>query len=508
MNQEDALHQLISTFKTSEASRGEKVSDYIKPNPKQAEGLRLIGSGKTIFYGGARGGGKTWYAIAGAFLASRKIQNLRTVIIRETYAELRDNFIDKFAVLFPPEVFKYKYREKSKSIIFKTTGSIIRFESIQYLKDVNKVQGVEYQLMIIDEANNLPLQILKSLPGSLRNPNEHLNHFKPTLIMTGNPGGLNDTWFKTHFVDVDYSEWDEGELAYKEDYVFIQAFYYDNELVKDEYKKRLDQLEGHLRRAWRDGEWNVFQGQFFSEFNHDRHVVDSFPIPEHWTTRFCGLDLGFSKRHPTVCLWLAQNPLTFEIYIYNEFTGEPALSPQVYASQIRTWSDEDKQTPLIYADPSMWYKTHFTTDQDLPPSSLMEGETLTLLPANNERINGWRILKQWLHYDADNIPLLKFFSTLNKTLQTIPALKYEQGRDGFTEDCNTRGADDYADALRYVLVSGFFYPTLQERHERNKIVAKYRELGFDDLRILEEIHDIESRDKKNVKHSQTNYAAY
>ena len=85
--------------------------------------MDYIGKGKWIFYGGARGGGKSFLALAAAVIASLQFPKLKTVVIRTTYAELEGVFIDKIQEVFPPKVFKYTFLASKNKAVF-DNGSI------------------------------------------------------------------------------------------------------------------------------------------------------------------------------------------------------------------------------------------------------------------------------------------------------------------------------------------------------------------------------------------------
>ena len=85
---------------------------------------------------------------------------------------------------------------------------------------------------------------------------------------------------------------EEGEDA--EEYApMIQSLVTDNVALmraNPDYLKQLDSLPPKLKAAWRYGDWNVFEGQFFEEFvnnpeaegNRWTHVIHPFAIPKGW----------------------------------------------------------------------------------------------------------------------------------------------------------------------------------------------------------------------------------
>jgi hypothetical protein len=119
---------------------------------------------------------------------------------------------------------------------------------------------------------------------------------------------------------------------------------------------------------------------------------------------------------------------------------------------------------------------------------MFAAEGIPLQRANNDRVNGWRVLKAWLHWTPRRSPKLKIFNTCDGLIKTLPVLKYNPRALKSTEDLDTTMADDYVDALRYALVSGYQFPSKtllfeneveQMAQSRNiltprELVARYR----------------------------------
>lgn len=432
-----------------------KLTDFIQFTPRQSEAYRHIGKGRYIFYGGARGGGKSHFSLATAVICAMKYPGIHSVCIRETYPELQDVFIDKLQDLYPENIFKYTYREIHKAAYFKN-GSKLSFSACDSEKNAKKIQGKEYQLMVIDEANNFDEMTLFKLRGSLRRV-KRLD-FVPTLLMTGNPGGKADIYFKTRFVNPDFNRWTNEELEQKDNHIFIPAQVFDNPYVGDEYVNTLKSLPSHLRDAWLYGLWNVFEGQFFDEWNEERHVIGRFKIPDHWERR-AAIDIGWTRKHPTVALFAAQDPETKKIYIYDEYTAHGVT--EQYAREIKRKIGDDT-IKLFYADPSMFTGTIKRRYDDESDARIFLKEDIPLMPANRDRVPGWRVVKQWLHWDEQHDPMLQIFETCRHTIETLPNLKYDPRARAKGEDLDTDAADDAADALRYLLVS-FDYPTYKQQ---------------------------------------------
>lgn len=445
-----------------------KYINYDK-NDRQQEALKYIGTGAILFYGGARGGGKSYFGISSAILACLQYPGIQAMIVRKSYNELQDVFIQHLRKYFPPEVFRYKYRDKDKSVLF-DNGSRITFRSCETRQDVEKIQGVEFQYLVMDEANNYDYKIITSFLGSLRRSSDM--DFIPTCLLTGNPGGRSDVWFKTRFVQPNYDYWTPFELKRKERYVFVSAKATDNPYLNEEYHEMLDALPEDLRRAWKEGEWNSFEGQFFAEWNDNVHTVDDFDVPSHWQIQ-CGFDLGYTKDHPSVCLWTAQDPKTLDVYVIREYEGY-GNSVAIYADELEAWMDEMPAT-VMWADPSMFDTSIKAQESDDNPAFYFMRAGIPIERADNNRINGWRHLKQWLHWTKRHEPKLKVFKSCTKLIEMMPNFRYDTRGMTASEDLDTNQMlDDYADALRYVMKTGYIYPTGVET-EYNKMLAEDEE---------------------------------
>jgi phage terminase large subunit len=437
------------------------------------EAFQLIGSGKKIFYGGAKGGGKSFLGLGSAVLVATQFPGIRIVIIRRYYQELEERFIQVLKEKFPSDIFGYKWSERKKTAFFDNNAKIV-MKALETEGDVKKVKGLEYQYMVIDEANEFTEIQVEYLEGSLRNPD--IPNFTATLLMTGNPGGVSDLYFKTHFVNPDYKRWRPNELKYKDKFIFIPAKVQDNPWLSsdNEYIEKLDGMSEHYRQAWLLGNWNVFMGQFFEEWNVDVHVIESKPIPKAWERQF-GFDLGFTEKHPSFGVWAAQDPDTLDIHIYREYLrAVPASSAELYASDIIELS-EHEEISMAWADPSIFGKRTVKADGEVEydkdsPGYIFLRMGFPMMPANNDRIQGWRIMKQWMHWSERKRPKLFIHDCCITIIEIIPTLRYNSKlKGGNSEDLNTeQKLDDVADAIRYLLTSGYRYPTVGDYKERDE----------------------------------------
>ena len=298
-----------------------KFYELYKPQPKQLEAFKCIGKYARILYGGARGGAKTSFSVYAAVAASLQYPGLRTTIVRKTNKDLKKQIIlGELLKHFSPKKMEgtYKYYSTDKRAAF-SNGSHIFFTSIQHDSDVEKEQGIESGLYILDEGNKLAWETIQKLSASNRSTGDIVNsrgqRWKDTTIITANPGGVCDNEIKYRWITPDYSRWTEEELKMKDEYVFIKANVYDNKHLDSSYLAKLKSLSEMLRRQWLDGDWDANSGAFFEEWAEKIHVVETLPNgqvtpPSDWF-KWRAMDLG-GGTHPSVCLWLRQEP---ELYV-------------------------------------------------------------------------------------------------------------------------------------------------------------------------------------------------
>ncbi|MGH2626258.1 MAG: hypothetical protein ACRDHY_06355, partial [Anaerolineales bacterium] len=276
-----------------------------------------------VGYGGAKGGGKSDAILFGA---TRQIHHPRyhAAIFRRNYPELQD-LMDRSRVPF--HRLGGVWNEQKKRWRF-PSGARLSFFYCERIGDEDRHLGKEYTFLGFDQAEQLTeLQYTKlitcartSVPG-----------LTVQVRATFNPGGPGHAFMKRRFVDLGprrpYIDPETGLSR-----VFIPARVADNPAllrVDPQYIQRLWGIpDPQIRRAFLEGDFNVFAGQYFQEWRDELHVLevaDQFPIPEHWG-RSAGMDWGFDP-HPGVVLWAAYD-LHQRAWFYRElvFHQEPPLA--------------------------------------------------------------------------------------------------------------------------------------------------------------------------------------
>ncbi len=414
-----------------------------RPHPKQIECLRWTGI-RELLYGGARGGGKTeagipWVARPALAKTSRKFRGL---VLRETAEDLAD-WLDRAHELLSGSGAK---------IVGKTvrwpTGERILCGHLKDEKSIRKWLGREFQRILIEEATSIANEELYiKLLGSCRSSIPGLD---ARVMLTTNPGGPGHSWVKRRFID---SPWGKPFQGYDADgnptgwRLFIPSKVIDNpSLVKNDpdYIRYLDSLPPDIRAAWRDGSWDMMQGQYFPEFRKETHVTRPFSIPAHWR-RYRVLDWGFDP-DPWFCLWFAVDERGNEV-CYREAYGNRMLPADVAKRILELSVDDGANFAITICGPDAW------AEDDGPSSAeKMERVGLTLQQANTDRLNGWMRVHEYLAINpATQQPWLRFFDTCTEIIRCLPSLIHSDKKP--MDVMKNSSIDHGPDALRYHLMS-------------------------------------------------------
>ncbi|MBQ2697884.1 MAG: phage terminase large subunit, partial [Clostridia bacterium] len=271
--------------------------------------------------------------------------------------------------------------------------------------------GQEYDCIFLDEATQFTEMQFATLTACLRG----VGDFPRRMYLTCNPGGVGHDWVKRLFVDRRYRPAERPE-----DYVFIPARVYDNAVLMRQdsgYVQMLESLPEDLRRAWLEGDWNVFAGQFFREFNRDTHVCRPFEIPPHWRI-YVTMDYGLDM---LACLWVAVDERGRAVVFRELYESDLIISEA--AERILAATKE--AVDLWLAPPDLWNRRQ---ESGRSVADLFAERGISLTKTSNDRVAGWMAVKEWLHEGAEGEPRLRMFEGCHNLIRTLPMLRYDEQR--------------------------------------------------------------------------------
>jgi phage terminase large subunit len=474
------------------------------PFPKQQE--FHASAAKYRLFGGAAGPGKSKALLMEAVLQANENPGANTLLLRRTFPELEQSLLLYFRRDVPREL--YESFNESKHVVTWLNGSTTRFGYCQRENDVYQYQGAEFLFIGIDELTLFTLRQWQFLTSRNRCP---VPGAFPCMAAATNPGNIGHAWVKSLWIDRQPAPGMENPAEYDPaDYEFIPARVSDNPIYAGDegYLKTLRALPSHLKRAFLDGDWEVFAGQYFDRFDFERHVVRAEEVDwKPWWPRWISIDWGFE--HPAAAYWHAALPAggtggnlaedakrdpssgtdgrtqddnLRRVVTYREFvtrrTAPRDLAHEIVARSQTSGSDGQQQAPrrsggalrapglagddnrregrdgtrekidAIYLSPDAFARR---TDE----ASIAEqmGDVFAAaglprpIPADDDRVGGWMLMYQML--DAGEWLLTENCVEL---IRTLPSLVRDMAR---VEDVEKMDGDDPADAARYGLKSRY-----------------------------------------------------
>jgi phage terminase large subunit len=485
---------------TSGAERWAVELGY-KPFPKQNQ---FHGSpAKYRLFGGAAGPGKSKALLFEAVLQAHEHPGSNVLVLRRTFPELEQSLLQYFRKDVPREL--YKSFNESKHAVAMASGSTLRFGYCQRESDVYQYQGAEFLFIGIDELTLFTLRQWQFLTSRNRCP---IPGTFPCMAGATNPGNIGHAWVKSLWIDKKpASGMDHPDQYDPGDYEFIPARVTDNPIYASDksYLKTLRALPSHLRRAFLDGDWEVFAGQYFDRFDPGQSAFRPEEVEwKPWWPRWISVDWGFE--HPAAVYWHASIPAgstparvrndSNEVgssglrnfsegvagrdsgrgsqdrerrtVTYREFvtrrTPPRDLAREIVARSLATTGESGGQEKIdvIYLSPDAFARrTDEASIAEQMGDIFADAGFPRPVPADDDRVSGWMLMYQML--DAG-----EWLITENciELIRTLPTLVRDPAR---IEDIQKMEGDDPADAARYGLKSrhavggGHAQPPIEQR---------------------------------------------
>lgn len=372
-------------------------------------------------------------------------------MLRRTFPELERSLIRVSRELYPKEIASYN---DSKHIWKFKNGSIIDFGYCQQEADVYQYQSAEYDTIRFDELTHFTEYMYLYLFSRLRGANT----FPKQIKSSTNPGGVGHVWVKERFIDpappLTEIKSSEGTR------IFIPAKVQENKFLMESdpgYIRTLDNLPENERKALRDGEWNLFEGRFFTEWDPAIHIMKPFAIPKEWRRVFV-MDYGLDM---LAGYWIALDYVG-NAYVYREVYQSNLIISSA-AALIKELTGTDKLEDLC-APPDLWNRRQETGRS---VADIFAENGIYLRKVNNGREQGWLDLREWLKVVPDETGAqsarLRIFENCRNIIRCLPAVQYDpKNLNDIANDPHelTHGPD----ALRYFAASRPIKPRQEVEH--------------------------------------------
>jgi len=376
-----------------------------------------------------------------------------TVVVRKTFNTHKDSTYAqlKWAARRLGVYDKWKFTTSPLEATFLPTGQKILFRGFD---DPLKLTSITVDVGVlcwawIEEAYEIENeQDFNTFDESIRGEMPE-GYFKQITI-TYNPW-VNTHWTKTRF-------WDkEDPNAFR-----LTTTYRCNEWLDDSDRALIEDARINNPDRYKViglGEYGIPGGVYFDEFRTDIHVINNFIIPSHWR-RYRTIDYGLDM---LACYWIAVDTQQ-KAYVYKELY-QPDLIISKAAKAILDMTKDDEDIYQTFAPPDLWNRRQETGKS---AAEIYRDNGLSLTESDNDRVQGWLNLKEWLntYEDEQGITTANLVITKNCTnlIRTLPQIQKD------TKDPNDVAVTPHElthapDAIRY-FIAGRPAPAVRPKKEK------------------------------------------
>jgi len=396
----------------------------VNPTERQREFLQAIADHDFVLYGGEAGGGKSyilrWWLVLFLVWCFR-VLGLREVSVGlfcEDYPTLNDRQISKIKFEFPTWLGTLRESGVREFVLRSEYGGGIL--KLRNLDDPSKYYSAEFAAIAVDELTRNPLSVFNDLRFRLRWPGIE----RPKFGAGTNPGGPGHAWVKKYWIPGSQSFPPELEPI-KDQFILVRAKASDNPHLPVGYHDRLLTLPPDMARMVARGDWEVYTGQFFPQFESvpGRHVlrhVEALQLIRPWHSKWLSGDWGYE--HPFSIYKHAQSE-DGVVVTYGELCDR-RVSETELGHRITEFCRGEKMNAFAFS----WDAGKLSSrSQPLLPKSMMQLVADALGPgipkpypadsSPGSRISGARLMSQMLDVD-----LWKISDACPRLITCLPTL--------------------------------------------------------------------------------------
>jgi phage terminase large subunit len=467
-----------------------RLSELVNPTSKQRDFLDALFGGifKFILYGGAAGGGKSYILRWAAVLflvkayAVHGVKNCMVGLFCEDFPALKARQVSKIETEFPKWLGEIKNDEKigrHYRLAERFGGGIILLCN---LDEPSKYDSVEFAAIFVDELTKNKVDIFDELRKRLRwkrvwgqphfpcggvcadprgvlqkcDKKDHEREFIHPFAAATNPGGDGHTWVKDLWINKLIPK---NLIKWKHQFCYVKALASDNPFNPASYYEDLKSLGALMAKAYAEGDWDLFVGMFFSEFRETIHVIEPFVFPKWWKKGWGG-DWGFNDHFAGEAC--AVNDVG-DVFFYKELYVREKTADVVGQKLVTLHAGESFADKVLSPDA-------FSKQPGRDYADQMAKAGWNATKADNDRINGWMIMRQYMAWEKDEDEVLvkppKMYIMKSGSvgqgqdygcpnlIRTLPGLVFDKNKK---EDCSDDSEDHAPDAARYIMKQ---YPAL------------------------------------------------
>ena len=324
------------------------------------------------------------------------------------------NKINKNEILFSG----YKSEQQKKSVKAMDQITEIVVEEGEWLEYSDFV-ALMHQLRGGEEKNR-KLNILMNPVNEYCFVNETFIEAAPTRVLEYFPGTNRPKVFEKDIVtNFDYL----GETIIDVTTVLIViSTHLDNPYLSIQQRASIENLkitDPDLYLQLGEARFIKSSGAYFKEFKREIHVIEPFVIPRQWRKYFV-MDYGLDM---LAGYWVAVND-TGKAFFYKEIYESDLIISKA-AKRIKEITNEDIYQYL--APPDLWNRRQETGKSAM---EIFSDNGIRLDKANNNRVDGWLALKEWLDPYEDEQGIMtaniQVFSNCTNLIRCISQVKRDE----------------------------------------------------------------------------------
>lgn len=422
-----------------------------------------------VFFGGAKGPGKTDIGIA--IVARQTDKELyKGYVTRETGPQL-DEIKARMHRLYPKMAGKPAWNGDGHGRWTWPSGAKVILEAIGTPEEAERIQGKEPSVVFQDEVANIANEkTIDVIQAELRSKDPTIRCF---WRGSGNPGKSGHAWIKRRFVvpcGVDGRriilrrvQTIAGERTFTRR--FIPGTVLDNPIYATDarYMAQLALLPEVLRFQLLYGDWNAGVGQALGELDERVHLVRPFTVPAAWTM-FGAFDYGFAHNWVWIHFAVSEDGA---VYVVDTVRGRRQQLHEI-AERVKSRVPVADPRYLYTHSDSYAFQSRRERDDNTPKISelFLDQHQLLLARGNTDRKAGLTNLRYYLAWRGlgidgrDAQPALRFMDTpANRWLfEQLEAMVTDEAdmEDVLKVDADAEtgeGGDDGYDALRVGMAS-------------------------------------------------------
>jgi hypothetical protein len=212
-----------------------------------------------------------------------------------------------------------------------------------------------------------------------------------------------------------------------------------------------------------EGSWDIFAGQYFTEWDPAKHIIQPF-VPGD-STIVGGMDWGRAM------------PFAFHLAAVDKVFWKDAMGDRTSFYRARTFFEiygTDKSPPewgeiikealwkkmklklkdisWVRADTMIFDKGDDNSTSIYDQFYASDTDWMILKPANKDRIGGWNNMHRWLSLAPDGLPYYQIASNCDNLVRTLPQLIHDENNIEDVESSRKFNIDDdCGDDQRYML---------------------------------------------------------